>query len=63
MALGSLGRTCPAGSEFFGLSRQRSHAVDLIGTNLPFLELISSTWLSSRVREEFLFECMLHLYK
>jgi len=63
MALGSLRRTCPAGSEFFGLSQQHSHTVDSIGTNSPFLELISSTWLSSPVCEEFLFECTLHLYK
>lgn len=57
------GGTCPAGSEFFELSKQNLHTVNVIGTSSWFLELISSTWLSSRVREEFLFECMVHLYK
>lgn len=62
-SLVSLRRTFTAGSEFFGLSKQLSHTVNSIGTESPFLELISSTWLSSQVCEEFLFECMVHLYK
>lgn len=62
-SLVSLRRTCPAGFEFFGLSKQLSHAVNSIGTNSPFPELISSTWLSNQVCEGFLFECMVHLYK
>lgn len=58
-----LGGTCPVGHEVFRLPKQRPHGADSIGTGSRFLELIGSAWLSSPVREEFLFECTVHLYK